>query len=126
MFRRFGMLFNPFTRTAALAFAWSHRRSVARWGRSLMTELRRPGRIEPHRLQQIVKVLWAITGNEALSKSKQLREVRLEGNVLVVDATPGWKRTGELVDVLGDVPGVTRIVDRHGNVLAGTIPATAT
>ena len=126
MFRRLGLLVNPFTRTAVLAFAWSHRRAVARWGRSLWTELRRPGRIEPQRLQQIAKVLWAITGKESLSRAKQLREVRLEGDVLVVDAAPGWKRTAELVDVLADVPGITRIVDRHGTVLAGTVPATAT
>lgn len=126
MFRRLGLLVNPFTRTAVLAFAWSHRRAVMRWGRSLWTELRRPGGVEAERLQQIAKVLWAITGKETLSRSKQLREVRLEGNVLVVDVAPGWKRTGELVDVLADVPGIVRIVDRHGTVLAGTIPATAT
>lgn len=126
MFRRLGLLFNPFTRTAVLAFAWSHRRTVTRWGRSLWSELRRPGRIEPERVQQIARVLWAITSDESLSKSKQLREVRLDGDVLVVDATPGWKHTGRLVDALADIPGVTRIVDREGSVLAGTIRASAT
>ena len=126
MFRRFGMLFNPFTRTAALAFAWSHRRTISRWGRSLWGELRRPGGIEPQRVQQIARVLWAITSDESLSKSKQLREVRLDGDVLVVDAERGWKRTAELVDAVSDVPGITRVVDRDGRALTGTIPATAT
>ena len=64
MIRRVSALLNPFTRTAMLAFAWSHRRTVMRWGRSLYAELRRPGRIEPKRLQQITKVLWAITGDD--------------------------------------------------------------
>ncbi len=126
MFRRLRMLFNPFTRTAVLAFAWSHRRTVTRWGRSMWSELRRPGRIEPERVQQIAKVLWAITSNDSLAKSKQLREVRLDGNVLVVDSAPGWKRTGELVDALTDIRGIDRIVDQTGRALSGTIPATAT
>lgn len=126
MFRIARTLLNPFTRTAVLAFAWSHRRTITRWGRSLWGELRRPGRVEPKRVQQIAKVLWAITSDDSLSKAKQLREVRLEGDVLVVDTAPGWKRTAKLVDALADVPGITRIVDREGHVLAGSIPSTAT
>lgn len=125
MFRRLGMLVNPFTRTAVLAFAWSHRRTIMRWGRSLYAELRRPGRIDPKRLQQIARVLWAITGDDDLAKAGQLREVRLSGSELIIDSVPGWKRTAKLVDALGDVPGITRIVDQNGNVLAGTIETTA-
>lgn len=125
MFRRLGMLFNPFTRTAVLAFAWSHRRTIARWGRSLSAELRRPGRIDPARLQQIARVLWVITRDDELAKAGQLREVRLQGTELVVDSVPGWKRTARLVDALGEVPGITRIVDQDGNLLAGTIETTA-
>lgn len=125
MLRRIAMLFNPFTRTAVLAFAWSHRRSIMRWGRSLYAELRRPGRIDPRRLRQIARVLWVITGDDELARARQLREVRLEGDELVVDTTPGWKRTARLVDALQEVPGITRIVDRNGNVLAGTIATTA-
>lgn len=125
MIRRFSTFFNPFTRTAVLAFAWSHRRTILRWGRSLYAELRRPGRIEPRRLQLIARVLWAITSDDELAKARQLREVRLDGNVLVLDTTPGWKRTARLVDELDDIPGIARIVDQHGNLLAGTITTTA-
>ncbi len=125
MIRRVTTLFNPFTRTAVLAFTWTHRRTILRWGRSLYAELRRPGRIEPRRLQVIARVLWAITSNGELANARQLREVRLDGNVLVLDTTPGWKRTARLVDELDDIPGIVRIVDQHGSVLAGTIAATA-
>lgn len=125
MIRRLTALVNPFTRTAALAFAWSHRRTILRWGRSLYAELRRPGRIDPQRLQTIVRVLWTITGRDELASARELREVRLDGNVLVVDTVPGWKRTARLVDELADVPGIARIVDQDGNVLAGSIHATA-
>ena len=125
MIRRLTMLVNPFTRTAALAFAWTHRRTILRWGRSLYAELRRPGRIDPKRLQTIVRVLWAITGEDDLASARQLREVRLAGNVLVVDTVPGWKRTARLVDELDEIPGIARIVDQDGNVLAGSIEASA-
>jgi len=123
--RRVSTLFNPFTRTAVLAFAWTHRHTILRWGRSLYVELRRPGRIEPRRLQLIARVLWAITSEDELAKARQLREVRLDGSVLVLDTTPGWRRTARLVDALDDIPGIVRIVDQHGNVLAGTISTTA-
>jgi hypothetical protein len=123
--RRASTFFNPFTRTAIIAFAWTHRHTILRWGRSLYSELRRPGRIEPRRLQLIARVLWAITSNDELAKARQLREVRLDGNVLVLNTTPGWKRTARLVDELDDIPGIVRIIDQHGNVLAGTIVTTA-
>lgn len=125
MIRRLAALANPFTRTAAIAFTWSHRRTILRWGRSLYAELRRPGRIDPKRLQTIVRVLWAITREDELAGARQLREVRLDGNELVVDTVPGWKRTARLVDRLDDVPGIARIVDQNGNVLAGSIETTA-
>lgn len=125
MLRRITTLFNPFTRTAVLAFAWTHRHTILRWGRSLYVELRRPGRIDPRRLQQIARVLWTITSDDDLAKAHQLREVRLDGSVLVLDTTPGWKRTARLVDALDDIPGITRIVDQHGDALAGTIETVA-
>lgn len=125
MLRRASTLFNPFTRTAVLAFAWTHRHTILRWGRSLYSELRRPGRIEPRRLQLIARVLWVITGNDEFAKARQLREVRLDGDVLVLDTTPGWKRTARLVDELDDIPGIVRIVDQHRQVLAGTIATSA-
>ncbi len=125
MLRRLTTLFNPFTRTAVVAFAWTHRRTIMRWGRSLWVELRRPGRIEPRRLRQIATVLWAITSDDDLAHAKELREVRLVGDELVVDTTPGWRRTARLVDALDDIPGIARIVDRHGHVLSGSINVTS-
>jgi hypothetical protein len=125
MFRMARRLANPFTRTAILAFAWTHRHAIMRWGRSLWTELKRPGRIEPRRLQQIGRVLWTITRDDTLSDARELREVRLEGDVLIVDTAPGWKRTSRLVDALDKVPGITAINDARGQRLAGSINATA-
>ncbi len=124
MFRMARRLTNPFTRSAVLLFAWQHRRAIMRWGRSLWTELRRPGRIEPKRLQQIGKVLWAITRDDTLAEAKELRDVRLDGDVLVVDVASGWQRTSRLVDALDRIPGITAVNDTHGRPLAGSIPVT--
>ena len=125
MFRKLTMLFNPFTRTAALAFAWSHRRTVMRWGRSFYTELKKPGKIDPGRLQTIAKVLWEITGDVDLANAKQLRAVRLDGDKVVVDTSAGWKQVTRLVDLLDDIEGVNGVVDTKGNRLSGSIEATA-
>ena len=117
---------NPFTRTAIIAFAWTHRRTIMRWGRSFWDELRQPNRIDPSRLVVIGRVLWAITRDDRLAQARQLRRVRLDGSTLVVDTTPGWKGAARLVDELDDIAGITAITDAHGNVLAGSIAATAT
>jgi hypothetical protein len=116
---------NPFTRTALIAFAWSHRRTIMRWGRSLWSELRRPARIEPGRLMLIGKVLYAITRDDHLAHSKQLRHVSLDGSTVVIDASPGWKGSARLVDELSGIDGVTAITDTRGAPLRGSIPATA-
>jgi hypothetical protein len=125
MFRTVRLMANPFTRTAVLAFAWTHRRTILRWGRSLWSELKRPGFIDPSRLSLIARVLWTITRENDLAKAKQLRHVEIRGTTLIVDTAPGWKGTARLVDALDDIPGISAIADSNGRVLAGTIPATA-
>jgi hypothetical protein len=126
MIRAIRTALNPFTRTAILAFTWAHRRTILRWGRSFWLELRQPTRIDPGRLMLIGKVLFAITRDERLASSRQLRHVTLDGTTLVVDSTPGWKGTARLVDELSEVPGITAITDRQGNRLSGSIPTAAT
>lgn len=126
MFRTMRTAMNPFTRTAIIAFVWTHRRNILRWGRSFWNELKRPGRISPTRLGLIARVLWSITREEQLAQARQLKHVRLDGSVLVIDSTPGWKGTARLVDQLGDIPGITAITDPNGTLLAGTVPATIT
>lgn len=125
MFRALRTIANPFTRTAIIAFVWTHRRTILRWGRSFWNELRQPGRIDPKRLTLIGQVLWTITRDERLARARQLRQIRLDGTTLVVDASPGWNGTARLVDELSEVRGVTAITDARGTPLSGTIPTTA-
>jgi hypothetical protein len=124
MLRTLRVMANPFSRTAMIAFAWSNRHTILRWGRSLWNELRQPGRIEPARLMLIGRILWAITRNDRLANSNKLRHVGLDGSTVVVDAAPGWEGGARLVDELSQIDGVTAITDRHGRPLHGSIPAT--
>jgi hypothetical protein len=124
MFRAVRTFANPFTRTALIAFAWSNRQTILRWGRSLFEELRRPGRIEPGRLVLIGKVLWAITRDERLARSTKLRHVTLTGSTVVVDVAPGWQGGARLVDELSRIDGITAVTDRGGRQLHGSIPTT--
>lgn len=116
---------NPFSRTALLLFVWTHRHTILRWGRSFWTELRSPGPIDPRRLTLIGRVLWAITRDEQLAKARQLRHVRLDGNTVVIDATPDWPGTARLVAELRTIPGIAEVTDRTGRRLAGPIDTTA-
>ncbi len=126
MFRLLRGLANPFTRTAMIAFAWSHRRTIRRWGRSFWNELRSPNRIDPSRLMLMGKVLWAITSDDKLAQSRQLKHVRLDGSTLVVDAAHGWQGSARLVDELGGIEGITAITDARGRPLEGSIRTTGT
>jgi len=125
VFRTLRTVANPFSRTALLMFAWTHRRTVMRWGRSFWTELRSPGRIDPGRLALIGRVLWAITRDDRLADPRQLRHVRLVGDTPVVDASPRWRGTARLVDELGRIPGIGSITDTTGQPMAGSIDTTA-
>lgn len=116
---------NPFSRTALLVFAWTHRHTILRWGRSFWVELRSPERIDPRRLSLIGRILWAITRDEQLANARQLRHVRLDGSTVVVDTVPGWIGTARLVDEIAQIPGVAGVVDQHGTRLAGTIRTTS-
>lgn len=125
MFRLVRKVVNPFNRTALVLFAWSHRRTIMRWGRSFWTELRSPGPIDRRRLGLIGRVLWTITRDEELAKARQLRHVRLDGDTVVVDAPPTWRGTARLVDELAAIPGITGVVDRQGRPLSGSIESSA-
>jgi hypothetical protein len=109
MVRPFRRVLTPFTRTAVLAFAWRHRHSILRWGRTLWAELRSPAPIAPARLATIGRVLWAVTSNGEIANSSRLRQVRLEGDTVVLDVEPRWNRTNELIEQLLDVKGVRQV-----------------
>jgi hypothetical protein len=125
MFRTLRTVMKPFSRTALIAFAWSHRRTILRWGRSFWFELTSPGRIDRRRLSTISKVLWTITRDDQLAKARQLRQVRLVGDELVIEASPRWRGRARLVDRLASIDGIARIVDADGRVLSGTIQTSA-
>ncbi|MFZ1489448.1 MAG: hypothetical protein WAS51_05860 [Ilumatobacteraceae bacterium] len=124
MFALLRKVARPFTRTALIAFTWSHRHEVLRWGRSFWLELRR-GPLDLNRLYRLGRVLWHISADETLAGAKQLRIVRIDGDSVVLDTEPGWRGTPRLVMRLHEVGGVNRIVDSVGRELSPAIAAVA-
>ncbi len=114
MLRRFRTVLNPLSRTAIFTMAWNRRRDILRWGRSLWTELQNPDGISPSRLATIGRVLLAVTSDAEVSRAKELRQVRLDGDTVVLDVEPGWSRIGSLSDRLLEVKGVKQVMTEHG------------
>ncbi|MBA2386571.1 MAG: hypothetical protein H0V69_05700 [Acidimicrobiia bacterium] len=117
MLRRFRTLMNPLSRTAILTVAWSRRQDVMRWGRSLWTELHNPDGISPARLATVGRVLLAVTSDTEASGAKELRQVRLDGDTVVLDVDPRWNRVGRLSDRLLKVKGVKQVMTETGQRL---------
>lgn len=114
MLRRFRTVLNPLSRTAVFTLAWNRRRDILRWGRSLWTELQNPDGISPARLTTVARVLLAVTSDSEVSAAKELRQVRLDGDTVVLDVDPNWNRIGRLSDRLLEVKGVKQVMTEHG------------
>jgi hypothetical protein len=119
------ILRNPVTRTAMLTWMWNNRHDIRRWGQSLFAELTEAPRLSPGRMKTLGKVLWAITSDRSLSKAKQLRSVRLDGDVVELDVDPRWKGTARLVTMLQDVDGVGEVRIRGELTVPTVIDTTA-
>jgi hypothetical protein len=119
------LLRNPVTRTAMLTWMWNNRHDIRRWGRSLIAELTGAPRLSPTRARTLGKVLWAITSDRDLSKAKELRGVRLDGDVLDLDVDPRWKGTARLVSKLREIDGVRDVRIRGERAVPTVIDTTA-
>ncbi len=108
--RRFTTLLNPLSRTALFTLAWNRRHDIFRWGRSLAAELQRPESISPQRLYTVTKVLAAVTSDEGLSGAKELKQVRIEGDTVVLRVDPNWSRVHHLSQRLLQIKGINQVL----------------
>jgi hypothetical protein len=118
-------LLNPVTRVAIITWGWNHRHEIRRWGRSLWAEVTGSTPTSPKRLMTIGKVLWAVATDPQLSNARQLRSIRLVGDIVELDVDPRWKRTGRLVTRLEAVDGVREVHVRGVGPVQPAIPGTA-
>lgn len=103
-------LINPVSRVALVTLAWNRRHEILRWGRSLWNELQRPDKTSPKRLATITRVLVSITTDEELSGAKELREVRLVDDTIVLRVDPEWERVNRLSQRLLAIKGVDQVM----------------
>ncbi len=117
-FGRRGAL-NPLGRAAMITWGWNYRHEILRWVRTLASELT-GGSIDRSRTVLTGRVLASIAGEERLRNAPQLKQVRLDGDVVDLQVESGWTELPRVIDRVRRVKGV------NGVTVNGTEVATAT
>ena len=112
------------TRTALIAFTWTHRHEILRWGRSLFDQVVAHSDASPTRAARTGRVLFAIAVDDRLRDAKQLRKVTMTGDDVELDVDERWSELPRLVDHVRSVKGV-RHVFVNGNAEVGSVPVAA-
>ncbi|HWL43540.1 MAG TPA: hypothetical protein VNQ73_11400 [Ilumatobacter sp.] len=102
--RLIGWLVWPPGRALAALLIWSHRQTLALWGRSLAAELRRHPR-DPQRLMTLVRTLWKVSTDPRLRGVSGIRSLSVDTDLLG-DTDPSIRATlvrATLLDVAGVV-----------------------
>lgn len=112
----------PPSRTVAAALAWSHRRTVALWARSLAAELqRRP--FEPQRISTLVRTLWKVSTDPQLNGGAGIRSISVDTDMPA--AADHTQRGATVRATLLDLPGVVSVeiddVDPQAPLLAQAV-----
>jgi hypothetical protein len=114
---------SPFTRTAIMAFLWTHRHEVLRWGRSLWEHLARRD-LEPAAAMRTARVLFAVASDERFRDAKQLRRVTMANGVVDLQVQRRWALLPALVESVAAVNGVLDVTV-NGQSYAAPIDTTA-
>jgi len=103
--RAIGVVVWPPTRILAGALLWSHRHTLALWGRSLAAEVqRRP--FDGQRLAALVRTLWKVSTDARLRGVGGIESITVDTAVDPSDAT---QRAASVRATLLDVPGVVAV-----------------
>lgn len=87
-------LVRPASRPAALVLAWTHRHTLALWGRSIGHEVRQQldaGGANLPRAKKLLTTLWKVTSDNQLANAPELRRISIDGDRVRVDAVETWQ-----------------------------------
>lgn len=87
-------------RPAIIIYAWTHRHTVALWGRSISNEARQQvaqRKADPERSKKLLSSLWQVSSDASLENAPELRRIALTDNGVSVDADDTWSNR-ELLD----------------------------
>jgi len=107
--------FNPrnmirgMSRTAMMAFVWSHRHEILRWGRSLYEQVVGRSDVSPARAARTGRLLFTIASDQRLRDAKQLRKVTMTGDDVELEVDERWKELPRLVEHVRSVKGVRHV-----------------
>lgn len=97
-------LIRPASRPAALMLAWTHRHTLALWGRSIGKEVRQQidvGKPDLPRARKLLTSLWKISSDAQLANAPELRRISIDGDRVTVDAVETWQSRYLLDNRLG-------------------------
>jgi hypothetical protein len=118
--RTFRHTFRPLSRPAAIFLAWTHRYTVALWGRSLIDEGRYQASmraVAPTRWRKLLTALWRVTSDPRLANAPELHRLTVVGDRVAPEVPDTW-HARHLLDVrlgadLTDVDAETGSTNRR-------------
>lgn len=97
------------SRTALLAFVWTHRHEILRWGRSLYDQVIAHSDTSPVRAARTGRLLFTIAGDRRLRDAKQLRRVTMTGDDVELEVDERWRELPRLIEHVRSVKGVRHV-----------------
>ena len=108
------------SRTAMLAFLFSHRHEILRWGRSLYEQVIHRSGVSPVRATRTAHLLFTIAADHRLRDAKQLRKVTMDGDDVELEVDERWAELPRLIEHVRAVKGVRHVFVNGNPEVAAT------
>ena len=109
MFSKIRRPFRPMYRSALLAMLWTNRRDVARWAKFAKRAAMPATRPRTEDLKLEARVRASLTSDPALRSDPSIRDVRVRGGVVVIEAPAEWHNKTIALARVREVKGVESV-----------------
>ena len=109
MFSKIRRPFRPMYRSALLAMLWTNRRDVARWAKFAKRAATPATRPRTEDLKLEARVRASLSSDPALRSDPSIRDVRVRGGVVVIEAPAEWHNKTIALARVREVKGVESV-----------------
>ena len=109
MFSKIRRPFRPMYRSALLAMLWTNRRDIARWAKFAKRAAMPATRPRTEDLKLEARVRASLTSDPALRSDPSIRDVRVRGGVVVIEAPAEWHNKTIALARVREVKGVESV-----------------
>ena len=109
MFSKIRRPFRPMYRSALLAMLWTNRRDVARWAKFAKRAATPATRPRTEDLKLEARVRASLSSDPALRSDPSIRDVRVRGGVVVIEAPAEWHNKAIALARVREVKGVESV-----------------